>query len=498
MPKKFYESHQNMLKQLVIGNQLRYLNNNQGYLFDSSSTIIYPIKFQALLIYNMMKHLAIITESIFESQEHYIFMISNNYELLACSKNFEEEYFFNKKIFEAYDIKIMDIFQIKQDKLYKFFKKTFSPFIKNKYKIKEDHSINDNQSLKINMHKTHYFTKEKNNLIINKPRINSTKNSIFEKIKNKKLKSAIISPTNSARNIFSSNMVKHKLINTPITFRNDNKIFKRSCSAYYIKSDLPLQKQYITDLLFNDEKKGEYSSKISVIEQKINKLEKDLNIFSTKNSNTSHLSRCFSSAPNGRKTNPISNISFNYTKLCNSHRNKEENKTKEIILPDYLQESFNIEKTNILSPFCTKARDNYLLIKFFKYFNEKNNLKSDKKYINNKLNIIYAENEEIYNKKLIQLNKKLNKKGKKDKYHIGLSPCEEQLRNMEKKVSFMKNIIEYAYPNTVMIKLRIPESKKYFMKYNYKSDLKKNEFNDLAQKFVHIYKFPTKSKSLKK
>ena len=126
MPKKFYESHQNMLKQLVIGNQLRYLNNSQGYLFDSSSTIIYPIKFQALLIYNMMKNLAIITESIFESQEQYIFMISNNYELLACSKNFEEEYFFNKKIFEAYDIKIMDIFQIKQEKLYKFFKKTFA------------------------------------------------------------------------------------------------------------------------------------------------------------------------------------------------------------------------------------------------------------------------------------------------------------------------------------------------------------------------------------
>ena len=126
MPKKFYESHQNMLKQLVIGNQLRYLTNKQGYLFDSSSSVIYPIKFQALLIYNMMKNLAIITESIFELQEEYIFMISNNYELLACSKNFEEDYFFNKKIFEAYDIKIMDIFQIKQEKLYKFFKKSFA------------------------------------------------------------------------------------------------------------------------------------------------------------------------------------------------------------------------------------------------------------------------------------------------------------------------------------------------------------------------------------
>ena len=60
----------------------------------------------------------------------------------------------------------------------------------------------------------------------------------------------------------------------------------------------------------------------------------------------------------------------------------------------------------------------------------------------------------------------------------------------------MKNIIEYAYPNTVMIKLRIPESKKYLMKYNYKSNFKKNELNDdFSQKFLHIYKLPIKSKS---
>ena len=71
------------------------------------------------------------------------------------------------------------------------------------------------------MYKTHYFTKEKNNIIINKPRLNSTEISVFTKIKNKKLKSAIISPTNSARNIFSSNTTKNKLINTPINFRNN-------------------------------------------------------------------------------------------------------------------------------------------------------------------------------------------------------------------------------------------------------------------------------------
>ena len=223
------------------------------------------------------------------------------------------------------------------------------------------------------------------------------------------------------------------MINTAINFRNNSKSLKRSCSAYYIKSDLPLKKQYITDLLFNDDQKGDHSSKISEIEQKISKLEKTLNIFSTKNSNSSRLSKCFSSVPNGRQIEQKSNIISHYTRHCISHRNKEENKNREIILPDYLQESFNINKTNILSPFCAKARDNYLLLKFFKYFNEKNNLKSDKKYINNKLNIIYAENEEAYNMKLALLNKKLNKKGKIDRYKIDFSPTEKLLRDMEKK-----------------------------------------------------------------
>jgi hypothetical protein len=128
-----------------------------------------------------MKNLAIITESIFESQEEYIFMINNNYELLACSKNFEEEYFFNKKIFEAYDIKIMDIFQIKQEKLYKFFKKTFA-------KIEELKLIRKIKTEEYFIPSLYVQSGEKISGMMNSNNFINTKINYLSKISNSKIK----------------------------------------------------------------------------------------------------------------------------------------------------------------------------------------------------------------------------------------------------------------------------------------------------------------------
>ena len=59
-------------------------------------------------------------------------------------------------------------------------------------------------------------------------------------------------------------------------------------------------------------------------------------------------------------------------------------------------------------------------------------------------------------------------KGKRERYKYIFSPSERQLRDMEKKVTFMKDIVECAFPNTTMIKLR--DNKQYFKKNktNYK------------------------------
>lgn len=379
------------------------------------------------------------------------------------------------------------------------FKNTNSPFTStylNKLNINsEENSINDKKSSRCTANKTILF--QKKNLLQKKPRIFSTKSQKIITKLNKNIKSATIkSPEYKKKIIYPIKLKQDKMIYTGISFyRNNTKNLRRNYSAYYIKSDLNLGQNYISDLMIQSNEINN-NSKISEIEQKISKLSKTLNLFPSKSNNSFKLSRSFSSLSYKNDIKPKiknSNIEKNsYNK--NNAENKNFNYEK-ILLPDFLKNEFNIMGTDILSPFCIRARDSFILKKFDQYFTIKNNLKSDKKYINNKLNIIYAENEEAYNKKLSLINKKLNKQGKTDKYHIGLTPTEKLLRDIEKKVTFMRNIIEYAYPNTALMRLRIPEYKKYYNKFKYKNDFKKSGANNekLNKVQKQIYKFHDKN-----
>ena len=116
-----------------------------------------------------------------------------------------------------------------------------------------------------------------------------------------------------------------------------------------------------------------------------------------------------------------------------------------------------------------KSRDRFIMEKFKKFLSKNITLKTDKKYlIDNKLNIIYAENLKMYQEKLKKINFKLLLQGKKERYKLYFCPSEKQLRDMDKKVILMKNIVECAFPNTIMIKIR--DNTKYFKKFktNYK------------------------------
>ena len=57
LPNDFIQSHQNMVKYLVMGNQIRYYLSKNNYFFDSTSKILYPMDYEGLLIYNIQKHL---------------------------------------------------------------------------------------------------------------------------------------------------------------------------------------------------------------------------------------------------------------------------------------------------------------------------------------------------------------------------------------------------------------------------------------------------------
>ena len=383
------------------------------------------------------------------------------------------------------------------------FKNTIIPFIgsKNKYyRYKnEENIINENKHPKSPKNISILF--ENKNLMKTKHRLFSTRNPTISSKLNKNIKSAMVKKPNINKSLFNSfNTKKDKMNNTGTSFRRNNeKNLKRTYSAYYIKGDLPLEKKYISDFLVKSNDLKYDKSKISDIEEKISKLGRSLNLFLLKN-NSLHLSHSYSNIQNKKinklKVNNDIDSKNNKNSIANSEEEKNdiEKEKDENILPDYLKDEFNIKGTNILSPFCIKARDSFTFQKFIRYFNEKTNLKSDRKYINNKLNIIYAENEDAYNMKITLLNKKLNEQGKIDKYQVGFPPTEKLLRNIEKKVTFMKKIIEYAYPNTALMRMRIPESKRYFQKYKYKYAFKKCINNEKYDE-VHndIFNFPSKS-----
>ena len=132
-------------------------------------------------------------------------------------------------------------------------------------------------------------------------------------------------------------------------------------------------------------------------------------------------------------------------------------------LPLFLRDKYNIKGTKVLSPFCIEARDEFL---FKKIFNNGERKKLPNKYtiIDNKLNIFYADNHKQYYKNLMKHNAKLKKKGRKILHEVEPSSTEIKLNTIKSKMNFMKKIVDYAYPNMVLARVR--ESEKIYNKKN--------------------------------
>ena len=52
-------------------------------------------------------------------------MLNHNFNILAISNNFEEDYLLNQKIFQLYNLNLLEILQIKSDKIYQKFENDF-------------------------------------------------------------------------------------------------------------------------------------------------------------------------------------------------------------------------------------------------------------------------------------------------------------------------------------------------------------------------------------
>ena len=117
-----------------------------------------------------------------------------------------------------------------------------------------------------------------------------------------------------------------------------------------------------------------------------------------------------------------------------------------------------IPNTKIKSPFSNEGREINLYKKIFYFFREKKKKYArDIKIIQNKLNIDYAESEEAYEQKLNKHNLELVKKGEKIKHFSGPTFSEVQLKELQKKVKFMKSVVDYSYPDMVLFKVKQTE-----------------------------------------
>ena len=143
-------------------------------------------------------------------------------------------------------------------------------------------------------------------------------------------------------------------------------------------------------------------------------------------------------------------------------------------------EKILIKGTKIISPFCDFSRDNYLYKKIFYYSDKNNNLKSNA--LDNKLNIIYSENENQYKQNIIKLNELYKKMGKNKYYNLEPSQSEIKLKSLKYRVQFMKRIVDYSFPNMVLTKIREQKKNIIYEKKSNKinivtSKINRNNFN---------------------
>ena len=216
--------------------------------------------------------------------------------------------------------------------------------------------------------------------------------------------------------------IRYPKVNSKIKRYND----------YYIASNL-LKNKYISDLV--DDKQSQQI--MEKTDDKIDDMIKYLNIY--QNIKLEKIKKLPKSM-----TQRIILDSKPTTNTTNDKNIKEKNKIRLITKKC---------SANLLSPSKQISKDMYLYKKIFYYSDKKKTIRTEKE-LDNKLNIIYSENEDQYIKNINKLNEIYKLLGKKKIYNIELSQSENKVKNLQKKVEFMKRIVDYTYPNMVLTKIK--------------------------------------------
>jgi hypothetical protein len=134
-------------------------------------------------------------------------------------------------------------------------------------------------------------------------------------------------------------------------------------------------------------------------------------------------------------------------------------KIDNLSFPSFLNNRFKIKKES--TPLSQKEKDSFLYKNIFHYFDEKKYPTILKKYINNKINLCYAENEKQFENKIIQMNENNKKKGKSVIFKLGKGEAENKADSLQGRIEFIKKVVDYAYSDIMIHKIK---SKSYMEK----------------------------------
>ena len=262
MPEKFRNSHLNMVKYFIINKQSKLNLNKQIYFYDKTTTILYPVNIKISFIYNINKYLSFLAEIIFIFENKYRFMLDNNLELIANSINFENEYYLNQKIFQIYNINLIDLLSIHPDKLKNAFKNTIQN-IHHQKKIRqakaEEYFLPQLYvapgEKPISIMNNNYFKKSKNQIISKLLNLNNKENDKEETEEDKK---SLIN--NKSNNLFSEIFTNSQSVSFSKTYNKilNKKYFIEKIVKELLKipeNDLILEKDKIIHNLVNNSKK---------------------------------------------------------------------------------------------------------------------------------------------------------------------------------------------------------------------------------------------------
>ena len=88
-------------------------------------------------------------------------------------------------------------------------------------------------------------------------------------------------------------------------------------------------------------------------------------------------------------------------------------------------------------------------------FSKANVFKPKPRYIDNKLNLVYSENESQYNLIIERRSKLMNEKGIFLKFDEDSKKINKRVNDIKGKIKFMKNILDYSYPAFMIEKIKM-------------------------------------------